>query len=249
MRFTSKFVLVLSVLAMLPLLRRLSSGAHRTIGARGSASPSSTVGGVDDDPSAPGSGDVVGAGSLGEARELANRGAFVADEDDGTVAAPVPRGAAPATVDLDVAIARSFLDACRAASPPVGYGLGAKVPFYGAVPGRDFQRVDCSGFVREAIRRASNRLVPFPDGSVVQHDWVRARGFPKGTVADGTLSDGVLRIAFLRPQDASSRIGHVALLFDGYTLESHGGVGPDARQWNGTGWQAKATVYVLDPAQ
>ena len=56
-----------------------------------------------------------------------------------------------------------------------------------------------------------------------------------------------MRIAFLAPQDAPSRIGHVVLVHNGKTLESHGGVGPNARPWTGTGWQAKASVYLLDP--
>jgi hypothetical protein len=28
-------------------------------------------------------------------------------------------------------------------------------------------------------------------------------------------------------------------------LESHSGIGPDSREWNGQGWQAKTFVYVL----
>ena len=105
--------------------------------------------------------------------------------------------------------------------------------------------VDCSGFVREAIRLATGPPAPFPDGSVVQHDWVRNKGFQRATTADGGLSDDHVRIAFLRPQDVPSRIGHVVLLSGGRTIESHGGVGPDSRAWTGQGWQAKAFVYVL----
>jgi hypothetical protein len=37
----------------------------------------------------------------------------------------------------------------------------------------------------------------------------------------------------------------VVLVCNGYTAESHGGVGPDARSFDGTGWQAKAKVYLL----
>jgi hypothetical protein len=54
-----------------------------------------------------------------------------------------------------------------------------------------------------------------------------------------------VRIAFLRPQDVSSHVGHVVLLSGGHTLESHGGVGPDSRPWTGQGWQSKTFVYLL----
>jgi hypothetical protein len=138
-----------------------------------------------------------------------------------------------------------FLQACMTSSPRVTYGLGKKVPFFGAIPGRDFTQVDCSGFVREALRRATTPTVAFPDGSVVQHDWIIAQGFAKSTVAAAAQSDGFVRIAFLRPQDTSSHIGHVVIISGGKTLESHGGVGPDSRAWTGTSWQASTSVYIL----
>jgi len=64
----------------------------------------------------------------------------------------------------------------------------------------------------------------------------------------GMQRNGAVYIAFLSPNDTSSGIGHVVLIHNGRTLESHGGVGPDSRPWNRTGWQAKATVYLLDPS-
>src|SRR5262249_40401750 len=90
-----------------------------------------------------------------------------------------------------------------------------------------------------------NPPAPFPDGSVVQHDWIREHGFEKSSIADGKLNDDVVRIAFLRPQDTAHGIGHVVLISRAKTLESHGGVGPDSRAWTGGDWQAKAFVYVL----
>jgi len=54
-----------------------------------------------------------------------------------------------------------------------------------------------------------------------------------------------VRIAFLSPSDTSSRIGHVVLIQNGRTLESHGGAGPDSRPWNGESWQAVTRVYEL----
>src|SRR5262249_20681679 len=79
----------------------------------------------------------------------------------------------------------------------------------------------------------------------VQHDWVVSHGFQKSSVADAMMSDGIVRIGFLRPQDSSEGIGHVALIADGKTLESHGHVGPDSRAWTGGDWQNKAFVYIF----
>ena len=199
-----------------------------------------------DDPARPLGEDGTETADFETARFLANVGA-------GPVEAPAPAAApeapaapaAPAQLQIDIARVRKFLNDCITAHPRVTYGLGAKVPFHGAVPGVDFKKIDCSGFVREAIRLATNPSAPFPDGSVVQHDWVRNKKFQPVTIADGALDDNHVRIAFLRPQDAPSHIGHVVLLSAGRTIESHGGVGPDSRPWTGKGWQSKAFVYVL----
>ena len=199
----------------------------------------------DEDPAAPSQGDTVEVDPA-IARVLANYGAEPAGLDlSPLAAAPSPGLTGRPLLSLDLHRARTFLDACRTSIPRVTYGLGKKVPFLGAVPGRDFTQVDCSGFVREAIRLSTSPPLPFPDGSVNQHDWVRAHGFEKSTVPAGLQNDGTVRIAFLRPQDVSSGIGHVVLIAGGKTLESHGGVGPDSRRWDGSSWQAKTYVYVL----
>ncbi|ACA15295.1 peptidase S8 and S53 subtilisin kexin sedolisin [Methylobacterium sp. 4-46] len=197
----------------------------------------------DDDPGAPAPTDVTEVADEDTARLLANLGYSV----DAESAAPAEPGvAAVGDTAFDLARARAFLDACRTARPRVTYGLGQKVPFLDAVPGRDFTQVDCSGFVRQVVRLATTPSLRFPDGSVNQHQWARARGLETSSVAEGRATDDVVRIAFLRPQDAGrKRIGHVVLIANGETLESHGGVGPDSRPWTGTGWQAKAFVYVL----
>jgi hypothetical protein len=203
---------------------------------------------LDEDPAAPQTVAESATTDMETARALANGGR----EEDVADADVLDRAARAAnrdfpfpTMPLDIDLAKAFLNACMTSSPRVTYGLGAKVPFFGAVPGKDFKKVDCSGFVREAIRRATSPRVDFPDGSVVQHDWIREHGFKKSTVDAGSLKDGAVRIAFLRPQDVSSHIGHVVLIHNGRTLESHGGVGPNSRAWTQTGWQAKAFVYVL----
>ncbi|WP_315778808.1 MULTISPECIES: chitosanase [unclassified Bradyrhizobium] len=192
-----------------------------------------------EDPGAPVAGEFD---DLASEKDIANFG-----EGGALDLAPLGGAAGPAPLlTLDMNAAWSFLQACMTSRPRVTYGLGKKVPFLGAVPGRDFTQVDCSGFVREALRRATSPALRFPDGSVNQHDWIRAQGFAKSTVAAATQSDGLVRIAFLRPQDTSSHIGHVVLISGGKTLESHGGgVGPDSRPWTGASWQASTFVYVL----
>ena len=200
-----------------------------------------TSGPIDLDPSAP------DGAAAPEERNLADYGS---DAVNASVARPGFGGlglaaAAPGPMPIDTAKLLAFLTACTTSNPRVGYGLGKKIANDTDQPGRDFTLVDCSGFVRAALRRSTAPRIAFPDGSVVQHDWVRDHGYARQTVADGGLSDGHVRIAFLSPADSPSRIGHVVLILDGKTLESHGGVGPDSRAWTGQGWQAKARVYRL----
>lgn len=124
------------------------------------------------------------------------------------------------------------------------YRLGGKWPLDLDPEEADGRRVDCSGFVRWLLYQSSpeNNRVIIPDGSVVQHDWIKDKGFKKSTIAAGRRQDGFLRIAFLPP---GGGIGHVVLILDGRTLESAGGTGPDSRVWDGLGWQRRAFVYVL----
>ena len=82
----------------------------------------------------------------------------------------------------------------------------------------------------------------------MQHEWVRSRGYEHGAVADSAKTDKSVRIAFLPPQASPQGIGHVVLIYQGKTLESHGGVGPDSRPWTGTGWQSKVDMFVLTRA-
>jgi chitosanase len=198
------------------------------------------AGALDSDPAAP---------VAGEAEDLSRDSALANFGDGGALdLSPLASAAAAApTLKLDMVRVRAFLQACETSTPRVTYGLGKKVPFLGAVPGRDFTKIDCSGFVREALRLATNPPLAFPDGSVNQHDWIRAHGFTRSTVSAALQSDGTVRIAFLRPQDTSSHIGHVVLIAGARTFESHGGVGPDSRAWTGAGWQAKTFVYILAP--
>lgn len=110
-------------------------------------------------------------------------------------------------------------------------------------PGQ-FHAVDCSGYTRWLIWHASSGRVTFVDGSAQQHEQAEHAGFKRSSVEAGKMRDGALRIAFLSPEDGGG-VGHVALLLNGSTIESHGHHGPDSREWTGEGWQAKTAVYVL----
>src|SRR5689334_12861793 len=96
-------------------------------------------------------------------------------------------------VDREKLLAR--LAACQAAGVRYGPRPGFKAPNLNAEPGREFHYIDCSGFFRWAVWGAAHVVVP--DGSVVQHDWVREQGFKKSGVYAGKLTDNILRVAFL----------------------------------------------------
>jgi hypothetical protein len=191
----------------------------------------------DFDPAATQSGE--SGSDFNAARDLSNYG------PDGRQTFQAENPLAPATLNIDWQKVQDFLTACENSVPKVGYKLGAKVPNDNSVPGVDFTNVDCSGFVRAAIRRSTNPESTIPDGSVVQHDWVKAKGFAASSVADGNVADGKVRIAFLEPKDSNTGIGHVVLIRNRSTSESHGGLGPDSRPFDGKGWQVNAKVYIL----
>lgn len=149
------------------------------------------------------------------------------------------------SVPLDEQALRNLVAACVKAG--VRYGLGSKAPSLNSVPGTGFKRIDCSGFVRWILYKASGKLFTLPDGSVVQHDFIKARNFKRSDTAACELQDGRVRICFLTPKDGGG-IGHVLLVLNGLTIESCGGIGPCRREWNTIAhpFMAKMSVYVLE---
>jgi len=130
------------------------------------------------------------------------------------------------------------------------YGLGFKiVPLSQQAPdviGRNAagipdKKVDCSGFVRWCLFHAAG--VEIPDGSVTQHEWCQSQGYAQGTVADGHKTDGIVRLAFLTPDASGEGIGHVMIVLNGQTFESHGGKGPDSRAWGSQAFMSKCVLY------
>lgn len=103
--------------------------------------------------------------------------------------------------------------------------------------------MDCSGYVRWILHKASSFRLTIPDGSVQQGDWFEAKGFKKSTGAACERLDGILRVAQWRNPGG---VGHIALVHNGETIESHGGAGPDRREWdmNAT-WMAQSKIWVV----
>ena len=139
---------------------------------------------------------------------------------------------------------RECVAACRRAG--VRYGLGSKAPTLSAEPGKHFSRIDCSGFVRWAIYKATDGTVIMPDGSWFQAAWARKQGFKESTSESCLLKDGRVRLAYWKNKQ-SAGISHIALVLNGKTLESHGSRGPNRRAWSlETGWMRDAEVWVLE---
>jgi hypothetical protein len=125
----------------------------------------------------------------------------------------------------------------------VKYGFGKKIRPLSKALG--IKEVDCSGFTRWAVFGASG--VTIPNGSVQQHEWAKKEGFKVSTVESGNLNDNAIRIAFLDPSKSLSKIGHVVLIINGKTCESHGSKGPNMRVWKDLPWAHLCDVYVLTP--
>jgi cell wall-associated NlpC family hydrolase len=139
---------------------------------------------------------------------------------------------------LDVA---ELLDALAQLDDKVPYGFGSKpsnlklTPAELLIDRKAPKGIDCSGFVRWLLYRASNGKVKIPDGSWNQRDHFRALAdvahLPASAYAACGKTDGIVRVAgFVRSAKVS--VGHIWLVHDGQTIESHGGKGINRRPWN-----------------
>lgn len=111
----------------------------------------------------------------------------------------------------------------------VRYRLGAKAPTLDC-DSSIIHEIDCSGYVRYLIHRATHGRVTMPDGSFIQRDWCKSEGFRKCDYADCAKLDSVLRIGFITP--TKHEAGHVWMICSGQTIESRGGKGPSRRPWH-----------------
>jgi hypothetical protein len=123
----------------------------------------------------------------------------------------------------------------------IKYKLGAKAPSLTADTAdyRFLDGIDCSGFVRYAIAKASNQRVIIPDGSFNQLAWAQSQGLHKlGKYRDVVYGDpSRLFLCFIKASDMAEGIGHVWLVHKNSeqdiprTMESYGGVGVGSRPW------------------
>jgi len=125
-----------------------------------------------------------------------------------------------------------LLDAFAACLGKVKYHLGAK-PTIGGVPGYDFTKSDCSGFVRWilAYSVSVSKSLVLPMGSFHQHEWCKSGGFKSVIYKDvAKLNDSRLRIAFIAPDEGHH--GHVWLILNGRTMECYFDYGVGRRKWD-----------------
>lgn len=132
----------------------------------------------------------------------------------------------------------------------VKYKLGAK-----ASPTADsdlIKRIDCSGFVRWILARASEQRLILPDGSQNQLGWSRANLRKLDKYSDVTYAEGDpsrLFIAFLSPKPGAAWPRHVWLLRSNgvkmRTMESHGSGGVNSREWDTSALKACKEVFEI----
>jgi len=111
----------------------------------------------------------------------------------------------------------------------VVYRLGAKAPSLTCDTSK-ITEIDCSGFVRYAVARATNQAVILPDGSQAQKEWASVNleptSYPSANGATG------LYIAFLSPVPGDDWPRHVWLVRQSWTRESCSSMGVCARPWS-----------------
>lgn len=109
----------------------------------------------------------------------------------------------------------------------VAYLLGAKAPSLDCDSSLIHQ-IDCSGFARYIMARATKGAVVMPDGSQAQLEWCRRNLDPTAYPGD----TGSLVIAFLSPSPGDDWPRHVWYSISGFTRESCGHKGVCALPWN-----------------
>lgn len=122
----------------------------------------------------------------------------------------------------------------------VRYGLGSKARSL-TQDSHTLTRIDCSGYVRYLLAKATDQKLIIPDGSWIQRDWCESKGLHRlKKYSDVRYADhSRLFIAFITPNtNGAGRIGHVWLVVKldddevPDTIESHGGVGVNTRRWD-----------------
>ena len=193
------------------------------------------------DPAAPEDGEIADGLTAAEATALANgEGARVHRHEFALVRAkPLP---------IDIVKAKAFLTACIDSAPRVSYGLGAKAastPASRAPPARRASRRStaagssgprsggrrCQSSPRSRSDRWSSTTGPAVKGFLPMSST---------TASSRTAADRFPAAVRGRQRDRPRR-PHPP----GTALESHGGTGPDSRQWSTLPWRTSTKVFEL----
>lgn len=152
-----------------------------------------------------------------------------------------------ASFPFDRAKLKKYVVDCQAAG--VKYDFGGKDPTPKSAYPIDYKGIDCSGWARVVVNLCTGGKLMLTDGSVNQNGQLSKLKFEDKPVKVSShdalkLKDNRVRIAFWDP--TPSHAGHVWLVLNGVTYESHGGKGPDTRDWSSLPVASK--VYVLSDA-
>lgn len=120
---------------------------------------------------------------------------------------------------------------------PTPYELGAKAPSLWCDTS-EIDTIDCSGFVRYLLARATHGKLIIPDGSANQHDWFEQNAPGKVTYDYACASRDRLGLYIAFIPVGQSGHGHVWFVHRGETWESSPSV-------NGVGSRL-ATTGILD---
>jgi len=136
-----------------------------------------------------------------------------------------------------------LVEALESCENRVTYNLGAKVPL-DAEPGA-IKKIDCSGWARWLVHFITHGETTMPDGSQNQLAWCRESNFKLTEFGNCALTDGRLRICFMRAKPGGH--GHVWLCINGRTIESYGGHGVGRRKWDTLKRSVCATYVLTEP--
>jgi hypothetical protein len=115
-------------------------------------------------------------------------------------------------------------------------GMALSIPYqFGSKPNPStrvplIESSDCSGWIDYLWNncKSPDSKIP-PEGSVAIHEYVKGV-YPWQHYSDCQIIDGKLRIAFIQP--TSNEAGHVWFIWNGFTIECHGGKGVNTRSWD-----------------
>ena len=92
--------------------------------------------------------------------------------------------------------------------------------------------LDCSGYTKFILYKASEGKIKLPGGSWNQNDWCKKQGLKTEVYKKAAgKSDNILRLGYFK-KTAKMNYGHIWLVLNGQTLESHGSRGVNRRRWN-----------------